>query len=382
MRHITPYILIAATLALSACSADSDQSSPINSDENSSNSHDSNASSSEEAKDVIGTWEQKIGEGDHTSTFTASVTEEVITVEWDYSSDNDEPLWIGTFDAAKAAKGETVASKKDAGGVGPVSDRLMPDSLDFKLEDDQLKFTFNTDSARLDVALKKISDEPETKNELQNTDATRSFKDDVLELPTATVKITGHHVIDPGSPGNRIGDKPIIVFDYEMTNKTDKELRTADFSSMFTAIQDNDENSVNELKTGFSEYIDTDNMLDKIKKGGTVKSSAAFELDDLTTPVELVAREKYGEEEVGSQTYKLEESTPMDPAPTDEDSSPELPKKKRQRYSFRLVPQWMRPSSFPMPRTQFSLGSFPPSSADLSALQSFPPGSIQPLALR
>ena len=270
----------------------------------------------------------KIGEGDHKSTFTASVTEDVITVEWDYGSDSDDPLWIGTFDAAKAAKGETVASKKDAGGVGPVSDRLMPDSLDFKLEDDQLKFTFNTDSARLDVALKKISDEPKTKNELQNTDATRSFKDNVLELPTATVKITGHHVIDPGSPGNRIGDKPIIVFDYEMTNKTDKELRTADFSSMFTAIQDNDENSVNELKTGFSEYIDTDNMLDKIKKGGTVKSSAAFELDDLTTPVELVAREKYGEEEVGSQTYKLEESTPMDPAPKDEDSSPELPKKK------------------------------------------------------
>ena len=256
------------------------------------------------------------------------MTEEVITVEWDYGSDNDEPLWIGTFDAAKAAKGETVASKKDAGGVDAVSDAMMPDTLDFKLEDDQLKFTFNTDNVSLDVALKKFSDEPKTKNELQNTDSTRSFKDNTLELPTATVKITGHHVIDPGSPGNRIGDKPIIVFDYEMTNKTDKELRTADFSSLFTAIQDNDENSINELKTGFSEYIDTDNMLDKIKKGGTVKSSAAFELDDLTTPVELVAREKYGEEEVGSQTYKLEESTPMDPAPKDEDSSPELPKKK------------------------------------------------------
>lgn len=112
-----------------------------------------------------------------------------------------------------------------------------------------------------------------------------------MEIPVATVKITGHHVIDPGSPGNKIGDKPIVVFDYEMANKTDKELRTADFSSMFTAIQDNDEDSVNELKTGFSENMDTDNMMDKTKKGGTVKSSAAFELDDLTTPVELVARE-------------------------------------------------------------------------------------------
>lgn len=59
MRHITPCILIAAALTLSACSADSDQSPSINSDENSSNSQDSNASSNEEAKDVIGTWEQK-----------------------------------------------------------------------------------------------------------------------------------------------------------------------------------------------------------------------------------------------------------------------------------------------------------------------------------
>lgn len=325
MRHITPCILIAAALTLSACSADSNDAPSNGSDENSSNSQ----GSTKDAKAVIGTWEQKIGEGEHISTFTASVTEDVITVEWDYGSDNDEPLWIGTFDAAKAAKGETVASKKDAGGVGAVSDAMMPDTLDFKLEDDQLKFTFNTDSARLDVALKKISDEPETKNELQNTDSTRSFKDNVLELPTATVKITGHHVIDPGSPGNRLGDKPIIVFDYEMTNKTDKELRTADFTSMFTAIQDNDENSVNELKTGFSENIDTDNMLDKIKKGGTVKSSAAFELDDLTTPVELVAREKYGEEEVGSQTYKLEESTPMDINPKSDESVPQPPQPKK-----------------------------------------------------
>lgn len=325
MRHITSCILIAAALTLSACSADSNDAPSNGSDEKSSNSQ----GSTKDAKAVIGTWEQKIGEGEHTSTFTASVTEDVITVEWDYGSGNNEPLWIGTFDAAKAAKGETVASKKDAGGVDPVSDGMMPDTLDFKLEDDQLKFKFSTKSVPLDVALKKIDDEPKVTSELQNTDSTRSFKDNVLEIPTATVKITGHHVIDPGSPGNRIGDKPIVVFDYEMTNKTDKELRTADFTSMFTAIQDNDENSVNELKTGFSENIDTDNMMDKIKKGGTVKSSAAFKLDDLTTPVELVASEKYGEEEVGSQTYKLEESTPMEKSPEKDDLPPRPSQKEK-----------------------------------------------------
>ena len=329
MRHITASILIAAALTLSACSADSNDAPSNGSDENSSSSQDSNASSSKEAKEVIGTWEQEQGEGEHKSTFTASVTEDVITVEWDFGPSSEEPLWVGTFDAAKAAKGETVTSKKDAGGIDPASDLMMPDTLDVKIEDDQLKFTIDTDGYPLDAALKKVDDEPKITSELQNTDSTRSFKDNVLEIPTATVKITGHHVIDPGSPGNRIGDKPIVVFDYEMTNKTDKELRTADFTSMFTAIQDNDENSVNELKTGFSENIDTDNMLDKIKKGGTVKSSAAFELDDLTTPVELVAREKYGEEEVGSQTYKLEESTPMEKSPEKDDLPPRPSQKEK-----------------------------------------------------
>lgn len=51
MRHITPSILIAAALTLSACSANSNDVPANGSDENSSNSQDSN----EEAKDVIGT---------------------------------------------------------------------------------------------------------------------------------------------------------------------------------------------------------------------------------------------------------------------------------------------------------------------------------------
>ena len=328
MRHITASILIAAALTLSACSADSNDAPSNGSDENSSSSQDSNASSSKEAKEVIGTWEQEQGEGEHKSTFTASVTEDVITVEWDFGPSSEEPLWVGTFDAAKAAKGETVTSKKDAGGIDPASDLMMPDTLDVKIEDDQLIFTIDTDGYPLDAALKKVDDEPKITSELQNTDSTRSFKDNVLELPTATVTITGHHVIDPGSTGNRFGDKPIVLFDFEMTNKTDKDLKPSDFSIFFTAIQDNNENSINELEPGFSESTDLENMTDSIKKGGTVKGSSAFELDDLTTPVELVAKDNFGETEVGSQTYKLEESTPMDPAPKDEGSSPELPKKK------------------------------------------------------
>lgn len=114
-----------------------------------------------------------------------------------------------------------------------------------------------------------------------------------------------------------------------MTNETNKDLKPTDFFIFFTAIQDNDDNSLNELKTGFSENIDTENMLDSIKKGGTVKAPLAYELDDLTTPVKLVAKEKYGETEVGSQTYKLEESTPMDINPKSDKSVPRPPQPKK-----------------------------------------------------
>lgn len=53
MRHITPYILIAAALTLSACSADSNDAPSHGSDESSSN----NQGSTKDAKAVIGTWE-------------------------------------------------------------------------------------------------------------------------------------------------------------------------------------------------------------------------------------------------------------------------------------------------------------------------------------
>lgn len=333
MRHITPCILIAATLTLSACTMDFEVSGFGKSDDNSSNNQDTNDSAdTREAKKVIGTWEQEQGDGKYKSNFTASVTANVITVEWAVGSDgseSDEPLWIGTFDADKAAKGETVTSKKDVGGMDEVSNSMTPDTLDFKLEDDQLKFSVDMSGHTFNAELKKTSDEPKIKSELQNTDPTRSFEDNVLEIPAATIKITGHHVIDPGSPGNTIGKKPIIIFDFEMTNKTNKDLKPIDFTHIFTAIQDNDENSLNELNAGFSEGVDTENMMDNIKKGGTVKSSEVYQLDDLTTPVKLVAKDKYDETEVGSQTYKLEDATPMDIKLEPDESAPQPPQPKK-----------------------------------------------------
>ena len=47
-----------------------------------------------------------------------------------------------------------------------------------------------------------------------------------------------------------------------------------------------------------------DSQTEKIKPGGTVEDATAYELDDLVTPVELVATEGL-DEVIGKATYTL-----------------------------------------------------------------------------
>ena len=59
---------------------------------------------------------------------------------------------------------------------------------------------------------------------------------------------------------------------------------------MFTAVQDNDPNMVNELNVGMlpdEQYLDS--QMAQIKKDGTVSNAIAYELTDETTPVVLKA---------------------------------------------------------------------------------------------
>lgn len=58
-----------------------------------------------------------------------------------------------------------------------ISNNMMPDTLDFKLEGDQLKFSIESRSYPVNAELKQTSDEPKIKSELQNTDSARSFED-------------------------------------------------------------------------------------------------------------------------------------------------------------------------------------------------------------
>lgn len=73
----------------------------------------------------------------------------------------------------------------------------------------------------------------------------------------------------------------------------------------FTAIQDNDANSVNELEVGMlPEDRFLDSQLEKIKVGGTVENAVSYKLDDDTTPVQLIASDGF-REEIGKRTFDI-----------------------------------------------------------------------------
>lgn len=138
-------------------------------------------------------------------------------------------------------------------------------------------------------------------------DGSPSFADGVLTTSDMKIVITDHKILAVGAAGNEFGSKPVLAFWYSTTNLTDKKLDpTTGWMFAMKAIQDNDPNAVNELDIALlpdAKFLDS--QLQGIKKGGTVDNAVAYELDDETTPVSLVASGGLGLVRIGTVTYKL-----------------------------------------------------------------------------
>ena len=300
MRKLLSSLVLASALTLTSCSG-SGSDNPKASDSNNSSS-----GAQADAKSAIGTWKQEDSASED-GWMEASITDDVITIEWVMDNGENRMIyWIGTFDAQAAASGETVSSNRDTVATASEWMAALSDKKDFSIEDDTLTFQVAIEDKEFTTHMKKVKDDPTTVKELKSTDFSQSFKDGVLDVPAAKFEITDHRVVKPGEPGNELGEKPLLVFHYDVTNKTDETLTTTDFVVYFTAIQDNDPNKVNELDLG--SYLDpetSDTQLEQIKKGGTVAGTISYELDDLTTPVDLVASKSFSQDEIGRQTFEL-----------------------------------------------------------------------------
>ncbi len=133
------------------------------------------------------------------------------------------------------------------------------------------------------------------------------FKDNEAKIEDLKIKIKETKVIPAGEEGNETGEKPVFAIWYETTNLTDKDIDPSTaWIAVFTALQDNDPNAVNELEMGSlpdGNHLDT--QTETIKKDGTVENSIAYELDDLETPVTLVATQGVMGEEIGRQDFEI-----------------------------------------------------------------------------
>ena len=135
-----------------------------------------------------------------------------------------------------------------------------------------------------------------------------TFENGVLTTPDLKIQITRYKIIKAGQKGNEYGDKPVIAFWYKTTNLSGAQVDPTDFMFDFRAYQDNNPNAVNELDVGLTASPDDrfrDSQTETIKKGGTVENAIAYELDDLVTPVDLVASDGVGSEVIGKATYPL-----------------------------------------------------------------------------
>lgn len=164
-------------------------------------------------------------------------------------------------------------------------------------------------------AAKAISDSDTVPNASSNPTSSSSsqassgssFKNGVLITPEMKIVITSHKVIPVGQKGNEYGSKPVLAFYYNTTNLTDKAIDPSTaFILNIEADQDNNPNAVNKLDVGMTpDDKFTDSQSENIKKGGTVENAVSYELDDLTTPVELIASDDLGLTTIGKVTYPV-----------------------------------------------------------------------------
>lgn len=104
-------------------------------------------------------------------------------------------------------------------------------------------------------------------------------------------------------------NKNLICFDYTITNKTDKDINAiGGWQDVFNAYQDN-KNTEGKLEVGILPSDTSDQVLHNqnqtIKKNGTVKCRAAYELDSTTKPVVLKASQGTDGKFLGKKKYKL-----------------------------------------------------------------------------
>ena len=310
-------LCLAGSLALSlaACGGTdtSESTAPAASSEAASSAAEATpAPTPEPAPDLTGVWTQ-VDAGD--SYQQATIQGDTIEINWIGTDGTSALYWAGSFSAPSTAdEPYTWTSTNDTSKTSGALMASSDETKDFTYEDGKISYSVSMMGVTTTLQLEKTgeveaSSDAAASGTTTDGEGVATFADGVLTTDGYTITITDYRVIQPGETGNEYGDIPVIAFWYDTTNTgADSDINASSaWIMVFEAIQDNDPNVVNTLNMGMlpdSQFLDSQTQT--IKEGGTVSNAIAYELDDTTTPVTLVAS-NIVEGEYGRQDFAIAE---------------------------------------------------------------------------
>ena len=142
------------------------------------------------------------------------------------------------------------------------------------------------------------------------------FDGKIADLNGAKIKITGVHFYDSASD---LGyDKQEIVFDYQITNKSGKNINAnSSWLAVFKAYQDGEELNIGNLPADTTQQI-LNNQTKTIKKGETVKCRIAYELNGSE---KVILKATHNDKQIGKKSFKPDNFKEQEAATSENNNS-------------------------------------------------------------
>lgn len=300
--------VIGMILSLSACGSSTSNESTATSSQPASSAEVAEptpAPTPEPAPDLTGVWTQ-VDAGD--SYQQATIQGDTIEINWISSDGTSALYWAGSFTAPEnSAEPYSWTSNNDTSKTSGALLASGDASKEFTYENGTISYEVSMMGVTTTLQLEKTGEVDESSGSDTAETTGASFSNGVYTSDEYTITITDYKVIQPGETGNEYGDKPVIAFWYDTTNTASDDALDPSTAWMFVfeAVQDNDPNAVNTLNVGMlpdQQFLDS--QFQNIKVGGTVSNAISYELDDLTTPVTLTAKDISGTV-YGSQDFPV-----------------------------------------------------------------------------
>ncbi len=176
-----------------------------------------------------------------------------------------------------------------------VDDTLIDTVESTETSADTAESTTATDAA--DTTAESTSSGETTAADSSSASSVAPVEKGSVKSDNVQVDITGYKVVMPGQEGAKNSLKPVVVFYYDVTNLSDKEIdANSAWTEVFDAYQNAAAEDRNILGTGIyvDESIPAENGTKKLKKDEKGSYYKPYELTDETTSITLKSHNGLG----------------------------------------------------------------------------------------